>query len=192
MPDNRIAILASGNGTNAEAIIRYFKEKKSADVVLVLSNNPNAFVLTRAKNLNVPSVVFDRSQFRESEEVVEILKQHHVTHIVLAGFLWLIPENLIKAFPGRIINIHPALLPKHGGKGMYGLKVHEAVKLHGDTETGITIHLVNEHYDEGHIVFQEKCSVSPDDTPSTIADKVHELEYKTYPVVIERWVQSRK
>jgi phosphoribosylglycinamide formyltransferase 1 len=184
----RIAIFASGNGSNAEEIINYFKSHSSIEVVLLLSNNPDAMALERATRFNIPAKVFTKSQFRESDEVVDWLKDFHVTHIVLAGFLWLVPKNLIHAFPGRIINIHPALLPKFGGKGMYGLKVHEAVKLSGEKETGISIHSIDEKYDEGVMLFQTSCEVSADDTPVEIAAKVNQLEYKHYPRVIEEWI----
>jgi len=189
---SRIAIFASGNGSNAEEIIKYFAYHSDIKVSLVLSNNPKAFVLDRASKFNVPFKIFDKTQFRESDEVITWLKEYHITHIVLAGFLWLIPLNLIKAFPNRIINIHPALLPKFGGKGMYGLKVHEAVKASGEKETGITIHCVNEHYDEGEVLFQSSCIVEPIDTPQDIAAKVNQLEYQHYPKVIERWINAAK
>lgn len=188
----RIAIFSSGNGTNAEEIIKYFKEHSSVETALVLSNNAAAFVLQRAARLNIPFKVFNKIQFRESDEVVGWLKEAGVTHVVLAGFLWLVPINLIKAFPNHIVNIHPALLPKFGGKGMYGANVHEAVKAAGETETGITIHSVNEHYDEGEILFQTSCSVTPGDSPIDIAAKVNQLEYKHYPAVIEKWITSSK
>jgi phosphoribosylglycinamide formyltransferase-1 len=187
--DIRIAIFASGSGTNAEEIMKYFQHNSSVKVVLLLSNNPEAYALERARKFNVPARVFNREQWKSTECVLEWLEEKKVTHIVLAGFLWLVPTILIKAFPGKIVNIHPALLPKHGGKGMYGMKVHEAVKTSGDTETGISIHVVNEHYDEGELLFQAKCPVVDSDTPATIAQKVHELEYKHFPSVIEQWLK---
>jgi phosphoribosylglycinamide formyltransferase 1 len=187
--DIRIAIFASGSGTNAEEIMKYFQHNPSVKVVLLLSNNPEAYALERAKKFNVPSRVFNREQWKSTECVLEWLTEKKVTHIVLAGFLWLVPTSLIKTFPGKIVNIHPALLPKHGGKGMYGMKVHEAVKTSGDTETGISIHVVNEHYDEGELLFQAKCPVVDSDTPATIAQKVHDLEYKHFPSVIEQWLK---
>src|SRR6186713_42141 len=150
----RLAIFASGSGTNAEAIMNHFKQHASAKVVLLLSNNPEAFALERAKKFDVPTKVFTRQQWKESEVVLEWLAQKEVTHVILAGFLWLVPQYLIQAYPNKIINIHPALLPKFGGKGMYGMKVHESVKSTGEKETGITIHVVNQHYDEGEILFQ--------------------------------------
>ncbi|MEI9919680.1 MAG: phosphoribosylglycinamide formyltransferase [Bacteroidota bacterium] len=186
---HRLAIFVSGNGTNAEAIMNYFRDHALIEVDLLLTNNPNAYAIERAKKSGVPSKVFSREEFR-GEDVVRLLASRGVTHVVLAGFLWLIPENLIKAYPDHIINIHPALLPKYGGKGMYGLKVHEAVRASGDTRTGITIHLVNTQYDEGEILAQESVEVESTDTPEEIASKVHELEYKYYPVVIEKWVNA--
>jgi phosphoribosylglycinamide formyltransferase 1 len=185
---HRLAIFASGNGTNAEEIMRYFKGHPSIEVALVLSNKADAQVLERAKKFDISSIVFTKSQFRESDEVVDQLKKAGVSHVVLAGFLWLIPSNLVKAYPNKIVNIHPALLPKHGGKGMYGMKVHEAVKANGDTQTGITIHLVNDQYDDGEIIAQKSLPIDAADTPEDIARKVHQLEYKFYPEVIEWWV----
>ena len=161
-----LAILASGNGTNAEAILKHFQNHERISVALVLSNNPVAMVLERAGKFKVPIKVFSRLQFRV--EVVSWLKEAGITHIILAGFLWLIPESLIKAYPAKIINIHPSLLPRHGGKGMYGHAVHEAVKNSGDKETGITIHLVNERFDEGKIIFQTSCPLNSTDTPDSI------------------------
>ena len=184
----RIAILASGSGTNAEEIIKYFSRHAEIKVSLVLSNNPNAQVLERAKKYSISTEVFNRDQFKDSETVLQSLKAYQITHIVLAGFLWLIPDYLISAFPDRIINIHPSLLPRHGGKGMYGSKVHEAVKISGDQETGITIHLVNAHYDEGKVIFQASCNVEAFHSPEEIAKCVHQLEYEHYPKVIEKWI----
>jgi phosphoribosylglycinamide formyltransferase-1 len=184
----RIAIFASGSGTNAEEILKHFQHHSSIEVVLLLSNNPQAFALERAKRFNVPGKVFSRSQFRETEDVLNWLKEKQVSHIVLAGFMWLIPDYLVKSFSGAIINIHPALLPKFGGKGMYGMNVHEAVKSAGEKETGITIHEVNEHYDEGRILFQATCKVEPSDSAQDIANKVHALEYAHYPKAIEGWI----
>jgi phosphoribosylglycinamide formyltransferase-1 len=188
---SRIAIFASGSGTNAEEIFKYFQHHPSIEVVTLLSNNAQAFALERAEKYGVSTFVFDRKQFRETPEVLAWLQKNKVTHIVLAGFMWLVPDYLVKAFPKRIINIHPALLPKFGGKGMYGMHVHEAVKAAQEIETGITIHEVNEHYDEGRIVFQAKCEVTPFDSPDQIAQKVHVLEYAHYPRVIEHWIVKR-
>lgn len=183
----KLAIFASGSGTNAERFFFYFKNSSQIEIVLLLSNNAKALVLERAKKAGVPSKVFDKQQLNEGE-VLSWLHGSGVTHIVLAGFLWLIPDNLIRAYPNKIINIHPALLPKYGGRGMYGSKVHQAVKAAGETETGITIHLVNQHYDEGAILFQAKTEIGQKDTPDEIANKVHQLEYKHYPVVTEQWI----
>jgi len=188
MTPHRIAIFASGSGTNAEAILKYFLNHPSIKVALLLSNNPNAFALERAMKFNVPTRVFTKAQFRNSNDVLNWLREYRVTHIALAGFLWLIPKNLLQEFSDRIINIHPALLPKFGGKGMYGMKVHELVKTAAEKETGITIHLVNDQYDEGTIVFQAKCTVDSNDTPEQIASKVHQLEYAHYPRIIEEWI----
>ena len=184
----RLAIFASGGGTNAEKIFKYFKHHPDIEVVLLMSNNPNAFALQRAKNHGIRTAVFNREEFRDGKNIQRDLKKSNATHVVLAGFLWLIPEYLLQLFPDRIINIHPALLPRYGGKGMYGSKVHEAVKASGDPETGITIHLVNSRYDEGKILFQGRCPVSPNHTPEEIAACVHQLEYEHYPRVIEQWV----
>ncbi len=189
LPHARIAILASGNGTNAEAIMRHFEKQPDAQVAMLLSNNPEAYALRRAEKFNIPARVFNRQQLKEGE-VAQWLRDTAVTHVVLAGFLWLVPPSLLHAFPDRIVNIHPALLPRHGGKGMYGDRVHQAVKAAGDARTGITIHLVNEHFDEGKIIFQADCEVTPEDTPDTIAAKVHALEYKHFPSVIEEWILS--
>ena len=186
----RIAIFISGGGSNAEKIINHFQNHESIKVVLLLSNNPDAYGLQRAARYNIATLVFNKMQFRESDEIVSVLKAAGVTHIVLAGFLWLIPQNLIEAFPGRIINIHPALLPKFGGKGMYGMRVHEAVHEAGENETGITIHEVNAHYDEGKVLAQQKCRIEKSDSPEQIATKVQHLEHQYYPMVIEKWITT--
>jgi phosphoribosylglycinamide formyltransferase 1 len=179
-----IIILASGSGSNAENIIRYFNNSKHIQVTWLLSNNPEAYALKRAESLNVNTLVFDKKAFSGSHEVLNFLIKCQPDLIVLAGFLLLVPSDIVKAFPGRIINIHPALLPRHGGKGMYGDKVHMAVIENGDSETGITVHYVNEHYDEGNIIFQASCTVTSDDTPESVAAKVHQLEYEHFPKVI--------
>lgn len=186
----RIAIFASGSGTNAEEILAYFDHHPTIEVVLLLSNNPTAFALARAAKFNVPTKTFTKEIFKETTVVLDWLHEKGVTHIVLAGFLWLVPTYLTHHYPGKIINIHPALLPKFGGKGMYGMRVHEAVKSAGETETGITIHLVDEKYDEGRIVFQSSCPVLNTDTPEQIANNVHTLEYTHYPKVIEQWIMG--
>jgi len=190
-PQHRIAIFASGNGSNAEAIIQYFKNDPSIKVALVLSNNAGAFVLERAKKSGIPAKTFSREEYKQPGKVLEYLTSEHITHIVLAGFLWLVPDYLIKRFPDRIINIHPALLPKFGGKGMYGNRVHEAVKLAGEKETGITIHLVNEHYDDGRVLFQKSCPVEPQHSAIEIAKCVLALEHEYYPRVIEDWIATK-
>ncbi len=185
-----IAIFASGSGTNAQQIAEYFRSSDLARIALILSNKPDAFVLERAKKFNIPTVTFSRNDFYESDIIMDILKQHNIDIIVLAGFLWFVPENILRGYPRRIINIHPALLPKHGGKGMYGEKVHQAVIQSGDKRTGITIHFVNDHYDEGEIIFQDSFEVLPGDTPESIALKVHQLEYLHFPRIIETVVKS--
>lgn len=184
-----IAIFASGSGSNAEEIARYFAGQADVQIVLILTNNPQAGVIDRARRgfgcgQHVPVVVFDRPAFRESNRIVALLTAQKIDLIVLAGFMWLVPASLVQAFSGRIVNIHPALLPKFGGKGMFGGHVHQAVVAAGATESGITIHFVNEHYDEGQIVFQATCPVSPTDTPDDVAAKVHALEYAHYPRVV--------
>lgn len=191
MKPHRIAIFASGNGSNAEEVIKYFEYHPSIEVKLLLSNNVNAQALQRAEKFKIKTHSFSRSQFRETYEVLNWLKKDKITHIVLAGFMWLVPDYLTHNFSGKVINIHPALLPKFGGKGMYGMFVHEAVKQAAETETGITIHEVNEHYDEGKIVFQATCGVEENDTPQSIALKVQQLEHMHYPKVIERWVLNK-
>ncbi|MBB6001525.1 phosphoribosylglycinamide formyltransferase [Arcicella rosea] len=184
-----IAIFASGSGSNAERIVEYFSASKEINVKLFLCNNPEAGVIQRAERLNIPLVMFNRQQFK-SGEVVDILKENQIDWVILAGFLWLVPKNVVEAFPNKIINIHPALLPKFGGKGMYGHFVHEAVVENKETESGITIHLVNEHYDEGAIIFQASYPVLPTDTPEDVAKKGQVLEHKHFPEVIEKAILS--
>jgi phosphoribosylglycinamide formyltransferase 1 len=186
----RLAIFASGSGTNAQAIVDYFKNKEKYVVKLILSNKSDAYVLERAKSLNIPSLVFDKDTFYNSHKILHLLEKEQIDLVILAGFLWLIPDYLITNFPNKIINIHPALLPNYGGKGMYGLRVHEAVIKNHDAETGITIHFVNNEYDRGKIIFQAKCKVESNDTAETIANKVHKLEYEFYPKVIEKILQE--
>lgn len=181
----KIAILASGSGSNAENIARYFSGSDFATVSFIIANNPNAYVLERAKNLGIEAAVVTKSEFMEADSVISMLKEREIDFVVLAGFLLLVPKKLIQAFPGRIVNIHPALLPKHGGKGMYGDNVHKAVVACGDKESGITIHLIDEEYDKGTTFFQAKCDVLPTDTPDDVAAKVHALEYEHFPHVIE-------
>ncbi len=181
----KIAILASGSGSNAENIIQYFAGNNTVVFSVILSNRADAYVHERARKLGVPSYTFKKSEF-ENGTVLELLQKNQVDFIILAGFLLKIPENLLNAYPDAIINIHPALLPKFGGKGMYGEHVHEAVVAAGEKESGITIHYVNENYDEGQIIFQAKCEVLPSDTPDDVAEKVHALEYLHFPKVIEK------
>jgi len=186
----RIAIFASGSGSNAQKIMEHFKYSDGAEVALVLSNNPEAFVLQRADNFEIPTHVFDRHDFYESNEVVDLLKRLDIDLVVLAGFLWLVPDNLLKAFPNKIINIHPALLPKFGGKGMYGDRVHKAVLEAGEEEHGITIHFVNENFDEGEVIYQAKFRVEPGDTLEVIKFNGQQLEHLHYPKVIENLLKK--
>ena len=181
----RIAIFASGNGSNAENIVHYFSNNKYVEIVLIITNNPNAFVLERAKKLGIKSLVFDKSAFSENDEILQKMKENNINWIILAGFLLKIPKNIIKTFSNKIINIHPSLLPKFGGKGMYGDRVHQAVIDAKEQESGITIHYVNDHYDEGKIIFQAKCLVEANDSPEDLAKKIHQLEYKHFPKIIE-------
>ena len=180
----RIIIFASGSGTNAENIIKFFKKTKTALVTKVLCNNEHASVFEKCTRLKTSCVLFDKGDIHSSETVLNILKKE-ADYIVLAGFLWKIPQNIITAFPDKILNIHPALLPKYGGKGMYGMHIHRAVKKANEKETGITIHKVNEHYDEGAVLFQAKTRITIDDTPKAIAKKIHILEQQHFPKVIE-------
>lgn len=181
-----IAILASGSGTNAENIIRYFQVKKSASVALVLTNRRDAFVLERARGLGVPYCFFPKDEWEHGGAILSVLEEHGVDFVVLAGFLARVPEAILHVYPGRIINIHPSLLPKFGGKGMYGNRVHEAVLAAGEVESGITIHYINEHYDEGDVIRQVRCPVLPEDTPEELACRIHALEYEVYPEVIDQ------
>ncbi len=181
----RIVIFASGSGSNAENLIRFFHDNSNASVIQVLTNNPRAKVIDRCNRLKVSCICFNRSAFFHTDDVLEILKSKKPDLIVLAGFLWKIPENIISEFPDKIINVHPALLPNYGGKGMYGMHVHRAVIENGETESGISIHYVNEHYDEGALIFQAKCEIDPSDTPETLVEKIHELEMIHFPQVVE-------
>lgn len=186
-----IAIFVSGGGTNCENIIRYFQNSESVHPALVVSNRADAFALERARRLSVPTAVVPKAQLAEPDVVLPLLARYDIGFIVLAGFLPLVPDYLIDAFPRRIVNIHPALLPKHGGKGMWGHHVHEAVKAAGDTETGITIHYVSPVCDGGEIIAQFSTLLTPDDTPETIADKVHQLEMAHFPKVLEQLFEDR-
>jgi phosphoribosylglycinamide formyltransferase-1 len=185
-----IAIFASGSGTNAENIIKYFSNRKSAKVSLILSNKREAYVLKRAEAHDIKSVFFERNDFYDSGKVLKLLLDSKTDLIVLAGFLWLVPQDILDYFQGKIINIHPALLPKYGGKGMYGDKVHKAVIENHEPESGITIHYVNSVYDAGDIIFQARCRVDKADTPETLATKVHALEYRHFPEIIERILRN--
>ena len=184
----KIAIFGSGSGTNAENIMQYFNGNLYIEVALVLSNKADAYILERARLHHIPYAVFTKTDFNNTLKLLSLLKEHEVDFIVLAGFLLQIPVNLIHAYPNKIINIHPALLPKYGGKGMYGDRVHEAVIASGDKFSGITIHYIDEHYDSGSIIFQAKCDVLTTDTPNDLATRIHALEYKYFPKVIERTI----
>lgn len=184
MSTKRIAFFASGSGSNMENIVNYLRAKDLNIVFLLLCNTPQAFVLERAKNLGIDTIVFDKKTFRETGEVLNQLKAFQPDLIVLAGFLWLMPAEIVQAFPSKIINIHPALLPNYGGKGMYGMYVHNAVVRNKEKESGITIHFVNEHYDEGKYILQASCDLTSEDTPETVAQKVHALEYEHFPKVV--------
>jgi phosphoribosylglycinamide formyltransferase 1 len=180
-----IAIFASGGGSNALKIIQYFQNHEQIKVALIIANKPNIGVLKIADEYEIPSAVINRQQWNEEHQVIELLEAHSIELIVLAGFLWLMPSKLVSAFPNKILNIHPALLPKYGGKGMYGHFVHEAVKAAGEHESGMTIHFVNEKYDEGHIIFQAKCKIAISDSAEDIARKVLALEHEHYARIIE-------
>lgn len=181
----KIAIFASGSGSNAENIAKYFINHHHIKVSIIISNNQDAYVHERAKTLGIKSVTFSKQDFSEPDNIIPLLEEYAIDYIVLAGFLLKIPQKLIELYPDKIINIHPALLPKYGGKGMYGDRVHRAVVEAQEKESGITIHYVNENYDEGNIIFQAKCNVLPEDTPQDVALKVHDLEYQHFPKIIE-------
>lgn len=187
----KIALFASGSGTNVENIIHFFELKPDIEISCIFCNRPDAGVLNRAKRLNIKSIIFNRTQFYDTGEVMDHLINLNPDLIVLAGFLWILPSQMTNAFRNRIINIHPALLPKYGGKGMYGKKVHQAVINSGDTESGITIHHVNENYDEGNIIFQAHCPVDKNDTSESLAAKIHDLEYKHFPLIIEQMLRKQ-
>lgn len=186
----RLALFASGSGTNAENIIKYFQNHQKIEVASVFSNNPDAYVITRAQQYYVPVFTFTKADMNNSNRLLDMLHDQQIDVIVLAGFLWLIPHHIIEDFNNRIINIHPALLPNYGGKGMYGDRVHKCVWENAESETGITIHKVNEHYDQGQVLFQATVELQRSDTPDIIASKVHELEYKYYPGVVEQFVME--
>lgn len=185
-----LAIFVSGGGTNLENIIRHFANNPEVNIALVLSNRADAYALVRARNHNIPSVVLTRAEFAQADKLMPLMQQYDIHFVVLAGFLVMVPDFLIKAFPRRIINIHPALLPKYGGKGMYGHHVHEAVKAAGETETGMTVHYVSNVCDGGEIIAQFSTPLSPDDTPDDIAAKEHVLEQEHFPKVIEQLLKE--
>ncbi|WP_406685222.1 phosphoribosylglycinamide formyltransferase [Seonamhaeicola sp. MEBiC1930] len=182
----RVVIFASGSGSNAENLIKFFQDSDNVSVIQVLTNNSHAKVLDRAKRLKVSALSFNRVAFTKTNDVLNILKTSKPDLIILAGFLWKFPETILEEFPNKVINVHPALLPKFGGKGMYGMNVHHAVVENNETETGITIHYVNENYDEGATIFQAKCDVLPTDTAEDVAAKIHELEMEHFPKVVEK------
>ena len=188
----RIAIFASGSGSNAQKIMEYFKRSDDAEISLILTNNPESYVLQRADNFEIPSHIFDKNEFYKTDNVLNLLRSLDIDLIVLAGFLWLIPKNLIQEYPNRIINIHPALLPKYGGKGMYGDHVHHAILEAKETEGGITIHYVNEHYDEGEFIYQAKYRIEESDNLEMIKFKGQQLEHQHYPRIIEGVVKKLK
>ncbi len=186
-----IAIFASGNGSNAENIIQYFAKNMNIKVAIVLTNKQDAYIIKRAQNHKIPFEIFSSQELKQEGYLISVLKKYSIDFIVLSGFLLRIPSELIHAFPEKIINIHPALLPKYGGKGMFGSSVHEAVFAAKEPETGITIHYVNENYDEGAIIFQARCKINSEDNLDTIAQKVHELEYRYFPEVIEKTIKEK-
>ncbi|TDN88134.1 formyltetrahydrofolate-dependent phosphoribosylglycinamide formyltransferase [Salegentibacter sp. 24] len=187
----KIVVFASGSGTNAENIIKYFQKSHDARVVAVFSNKRSAKVLQRAHDLNVKALYFDRDALYNSYDVLHILEDINPDLIVLAGFMWIFPKDILKRFPNRIVNIHPALLPKYGGKGMYGMNVHEAIIRNKEKESGISVHYVNENYDEGEVIFQTKTEISEEDTPETLAEKIHKLEYKHFPEIVQQLLQKK-
>lgn len=188
----RIAIFASGSGSNAQKLMEHFKHHPEAEIALVLTNNPDAYVLQRADNFEIPSHIFDRNEFYHTDKIIGLLKNLEIDLIVLAGFLWLIPKNLIQEYPGRIVNIHPAILPKFGGKGMYGDHVHHAVMAANEAEGGITIHYVDENYDEGEYIYQAKYKIEKDDNLEMIKFKGQQLEHNHYPRVVESIIKKIK
>jgi phosphoribosylglycinamide formyltransferase 1 len=181
---NRVVVFASGSGSNAENVAEYFKNDQNVVISHILTNKKDAYVIKRAEKYQIPTLVFDRDDFYSSDKILDFLIENKTDLIVLAGFLWLVPKKMVDAFPRRIINIHPALLPKYGGKGMYGDKVHEAIVENREAESGITIHYVNDKYDDGDIIFQAKCKIDETDKPADVAQKVHLLEYEYFPKVI--------
>lgn len=185
----RLAILGSGNGTNAQQISEYFAGRTDVQVACIIYNKRDAYIAQRAKNLGIEARYFGRADFYDTGAVLDYLRQKQVDWVILAGFLWLVPEAMLDAYPDHIINIHPALLPKYGGKGMYGHHVHEAVVAAGERESGITIHIVDRHYDRGTTLFQARCTVTPEDTPDSLAAKIHLLEKEHFPRVIDETIK---
>ncbi|PZP41808.1 MAG: phosphoribosylglycinamide formyltransferase [Pseudopedobacter saltans] len=185
-----IAIFASGAGSNAANLIQYFSKNEQVNIELIVCNKPNAGVLSIASDNNIPYIIIEKERFFNGDAYLTILKEYKIDFIVLAGFLWKVPLLLIQSYPNKIVNIHPALLPKYGGKGMYGAHVHEAIIANKEQETGITIHLVDEIYDNGKILFQARCQVIDSDTAETVAQKVHQLEYAHFPEQVEKWMLS--
>ena len=186
----KLAIFVSGSGTNMQRIANYFKNHPQIEMSLVVCNNPDAGAIARAESLGIPLMMIDKKSFKNPEPLTAELFKKQIDWIILAGFLWLIPKAIIQAYPNRIINIHPALLPAYGGKGMYGEKVHQAVINNGEKQSGITIHFVNEHYDAGAIIFQQQLDLQANEKSESLAQRIHELEYKHYPEVIEKVVLS--
>lgn len=187
-----IAIFASGTGTNAVNICQYFLNNPSVEVITLVCNKPKAKVIENIKPFELVVHLIDQTDFKNPKKLIERIKEQQIDLLVLAGFLWLIPKALIEAFPNKIINLHPALLPKYGGKGMYGVKVHQAVIEHKESESGITIHYVNEHYDEGGIIFQAKTVVDKNETVESLSEKIHQLEYEHFPKVIEQLLINKQ
>lgn len=186
-----IVIFASGSGSNAQRLLEHFEHHPAIRVAALFSNNPNAYALQRAETYHVPAFLFNREEFYKSDKVLQQIQEFNPDLIVLAGFLWLVPQNLLQAFPNQIINIHPALLPRYGGKGMHGRHVHSAVVQAGDAESGITIHYINEEYDKGAFILQERCPVLPTDTPEDLAARVLQLEHRHLPLVVERLLAAQ-
>jgi phosphoribosylglycinamide formyltransferase-1 len=188
----RIAIFASGSGSNAQKIMEHFKKHTDAEVAIVLTNNPEAYVLQRADNFEIPTHIFDKHEFYETDDVVDLLKNLNIDLLVLAGFLWLVPDSLLANYPKRIINIHPALLPKYGGKGMYGDRVHKEVLANGDEESGISIHYVNEEFDSGEIIYQARFKIEKTDDLELVKFKGQQLEHQYFPKIIEQVLKKIK
>lgn len=184
----KIAVFASGSGSNAEALVHFFKDRKDARVAMIVCNNPQAGVVERAHRLRIPLVMVSKRVMYDDQSLLYTLKQEGIDALVLAGFLWLVPAYLIQAYPARIVNLHPALLPAYGGKGMYGKRVHEAVIAAGEKESGISIHLVNEHYDEGQLLAQFRTPIAAGETAESLAEKIHQLEHQHFPETVANWL----